>query len=144
MAPLSSPNRRRSSLLFFKNMKTKVIAVDFDGTIVHNIFPNIGEPLPLAFETIKELQQKGNKVILLTMRCGETLEDCLTFCEDHGVVFDGVNENPFQGFLGSIKVHASLYIDDNALGCPVIKDDNNKDAVDWTKVRQILKDKGLI
>ena len=125
-------------------MKQKVIAVDFDGTIVHNIFPNIGDVIPLAFETIKELQQKGNKVILLTMRCGQTLEECLLFCEDHGVVFDGVNENPFQGFLGSVKVYASLYIDDNGLGCPVIKDDNNKDAVDWTKVRQILKDKGLI
>ncbi len=38
-----------------------IIAVDFDGTIVEDAYPGIGEPRIFAFETLKRLQQDGHK-----------------------------------------------------------------------------------
>ena len=36
-----------------------IIAVNFDGTIVEDAYPQIGKPMMLAFETLKKLQKKG-------------------------------------------------------------------------------------
>ena len=35
-----------------------IIAVDFDGTIVEDAYPGIGEPRIFAFETLKRLQMQ--------------------------------------------------------------------------------------
>ena len=40
-------------------MNTKIIAVDFDGTIVEDKYPQIGKPKLFAFETLKKLQNEG-------------------------------------------------------------------------------------
>ena len=34
------------------NIQGKIIAVDFDGTIVEDAYPNIGKPRLFAFETL--------------------------------------------------------------------------------------------
>ena len=44
------------------------IAVDFDGTIVENRFPEIGKPILFAFESLKKLQDEGHRLILWTYR----------------------------------------------------------------------------
>ena len=45
-----------------------VYAVDFDGTLCGNSWPLIGDPnLPLI-QFLQEEQEKGNKVILWTIR----------------------------------------------------------------------------
>ena len=123
--------------------KHEIIAVDFDGTIVLNRYPEIGRPCPHAFETLKKLKDMGCVLILWTVRCGKELDDAVQFCKDHGLEFDGINENPNQEFLGSVKVCADTYIDDKSFGCPILKQFNKElgcfdEYVDWQKINDVL------
>ena len=52
-----------------------VIAVDFDGTIVEHRYPEIGEEIPFAIDTLKMLIADRHKVILYTMRNGKLLDE---------------------------------------------------------------------
>lgn len=98
-----------------------IIAIDFDGTICQNKYPEIGEPMPLAIESIKELRERGHDLILWTCRQGELLDDAVKWCKEHGIPFDLVNEfepnnlKAFGGVAGN-KVFANIYIDDRNLG----------------------------
>ena len=51
-----------------------IIAVDFDGTIVENRYPEIGEERPFATETLKMLIKDRHRLVLWTCREGELLE----------------------------------------------------------------------
>ena len=96
------------------------IAVDFDGTIVEHRYPNIGEEIPFASETLKILAQERHKLILWTVREGELLEEAIEWCRQRGVFFYSVNkdypeeEKSHNGF--SRKLKADLFIDDRNLG----------------------------
>lgn len=98
-----------------------IIAIDFDGTICQNKYPEIGAPMPLAIESVKELRERGHDLILWTCRQGEQLYDAVRWCEEHGISFDLVNEHEpnnlraFGGVAGN-KVFANIYIDDRNLG----------------------------
>lgn len=52
-------------------MTGKVIAVDFDGTLCENKFPEIGEPKKDIIDAVKKLRQQGNKIILWSCRSGQ-------------------------------------------------------------------------
>lgn len=96
-----------------------VIAIDFDGTIVEHQYPLIGQIRPFAFETMKALQNKGHRLILWTHRTGESLDDAIRFCLDHGIEFYAVNKNyPEETWdiIDSRKILADIYIDDMNLG----------------------------
>lgn len=49
-----------------------IIAVDFDGTCVKHRYPMVGEDVDGAVSVLKELVRKGHKIILYTMRSGDT------------------------------------------------------------------------
>ena len=51
-----------------------IIGVDFDGTIVEDAFPKVGKPRIIAFETLKKLQEAGNRLILCRYRSGVNLD----------------------------------------------------------------------
>lgn len=96
------------------------IAVDFDGTIVEHKYPAIGKEKPFAIETLLQLQQEGNKLILWTSREGQLLEDAIVFCHVRGLDFYAVNSNQpvgalFAGHAGT-KIIADVYIDDRNVG----------------------------
>ena len=96
-----------------------IIAVDFDGTIVEDKYPKIGKPKIFAFETLKELQEKGHRLILWTVRSGRTLDEAVTFCETNGIIFYAVNKSyPEEEYQNkySRKVNADLFIDDRNIG----------------------------
>jgi len=98
---------------------TKIIAIDFDGTIVEHAYPEIGRPMMFAFATIKELHKKGHRLILWTYRQGKYLDDAVAFCQQNGVEFYAVNENypgemETEGY--SRKLLADLFIDDRNVG----------------------------
>lgn len=120
--------------------KKSILAVDFDGTIVENDYPNLGKPNPGAIEVLRELMGKGYRLILLTMREGEPLQQAMVYCNGHNVDFFGVNENPEQKDWApdSRKVHASLYIDDAGMNIPLRMGSNNKPCVDWVKLRDVF------
>ncbi|SDS07237.1 hydrolase [Gramella sp. MAR_2010_147] len=95
------------------------IAVDFDGTIVENRFPEIGKPLLFAFESLKKLQEEGHRLILWTYRNNERLEEAVEFCKKNGLKFYAVNKSyPEEEFDGTIsrKILADIFIDDRNLG----------------------------
>jgi len=95
------------------------IAVDFDGTIVDHQYPEIGKEKLFAFQTLKELEKKGARLILWTFRTGKELDDAVEFCHKNGIEFYAVNKNyPEEIFDNSVsrKIDADIYIDDRNLG----------------------------
>ena len=95
------------------------IAIDFDGTIVEDAYPDIGKPMLFAFETMKELQKQKHQLILWTYRSGEELEDAVEFCRENGIEFYAVNQSyPEEVFDpgSSRKIHAHIFIDDRNIG----------------------------
>ena len=118
----------------------KIIAVDFDGTIVTHMYPKIGEDNPNAIRVLKKLIEQDHQLILWTMRSGNTLDEAVAYCAEQGIFFLGVNSNPNQSeWTSSPKQYAHLYIDDAALGCPTIFDPNTqRQRVHWRDVEAIL------
>jgi hypothetical protein len=97
-----------------------IIAVDFDGTIVEHEYPKIGKTKLFAFETLKQLEKDGHKLILWTFRTGDLLEEAVSFCKQNGVNFYAVNnsfpDEPFDPQNASRKIAADLFIDDRNFG----------------------------
>lgn len=103
--------------------KHKILAIDFDGTICRHGWPDIGEPLPYAFEVMKRLQKMGHHLVLNTCReddrSGKYLTEAVEFCANNGIHFRAVNTtHPDDDFRsdGGRKVFAHFYIDDRNLG----------------------------
>jgi hydroxymethylpyrimidine pyrophosphatase-like HAD family hydrolase len=100
----------------FTNIK---IAVDFDGTIVEHQYPEIGKEKLFAFQTLKELEKKGARLILWTFRTGAELEAAVEFCRKNGIEFYAVNKNYPEEIMDesvSRKIDADIYIDDKNVG----------------------------
>ena len=97
----------------------KILAVDFDGTLVRDKFPLIGEKNEAVFKQVLSLQKAGWKLILWTCRCGKELHDATRYCLSQGLFFDAVNENlkevqdMFDG--DTRKIYANKYLDDKNL-----------------------------
>ena len=97
----------------------KIVAVDFDGTLVEDKFPEIGRPRAERFHIIRQMQAAGIRVILWTCRDHESLKAAVDWClKEQGIVFDAVNENiPEVKAMFSNdtrKVYADIYLDDKA------------------------------
>jgi uncharacterized HAD superfamily protein len=116
-------------------MKHLTIAIDFDGTICDSKWPQCGEPIPGAIETIRKLHKQGHKVIIWTCRTGEPLIDAIQWLAQHRVPYDAINMNlpeKIKAFGGDTrKVSADLYVDDKGLGMRKVKG-----AALWTMVRR--------
>lgn len=138
------------------------ICIDFDGTCVTHEFPLIGRDIG-AISVLKKLVDAGHKLVLFTMRSditdiknkktgedepgGTYLTDAVNWFNDNGIVLYGVNVNPTQKrWTKSPKAYGQLYIDDAALGCPLLynEDISQKPFVDWVLVEIYLKESGLI
>ena len=93
-----------------------IIAVDFDGVLCENRYPNIGGANKKLIKYLVSEQRSGNKLILWTCRRGEELEQAVDWCKKNGLQFDAVNENLdfiIESFGGNTrKVFANVYIDD--------------------------------
>lgn len=100
-----------------EQMLPKIIAIDFDGTLVQDRFPDIGDINTCVWEAAKRAKEDGVKLILWTSRTGAVLDNAVEFCRDNGLVFDAVNDNIEEvKALGwnARKVFATLYIDDRS------------------------------
>lgn len=146
------------------------IAIDFDGTCVTHEFPNLGKNIG-AQRVLKQLTDKGHKLILWTMRCdnqeevvfengykihsGNFLAQAVKWFEDNDIPLWGIQRNPEQdSWTSSPKAYAQLYIDDAALGCPLIEPEyydmrglprlSDRAFVNWIEVERILFEKGIL
>ncbi len=104
----------------------KIYAIDFDGTLCENKYPDIGQPIQEVVDYIRSAQAEGNRVILWTYRVRDRLQAAVDWCAEKGIVFDAVNENlqEIVEYYGgdSRKVSADFYIDDRAISVSGIKD----------------------
>lgn len=122
------------------------IAVDFDGTCVTHEYPKVGKDIG-AVPVLKKLTDSGHKIILNTMRSGKELADAIKWFIDNDIPLFGANENPTQkSWTTSPKVHADLYIDDAALGCPLKMDPtvSGRPFVDWYHVEKYMEESHII
>lgn len=101
-------------------MDVKIIAVDFDGTLCKNKWPEIGAPNKELIDYLKEQKEAGAKLILWTCRVGAILENAVKWSAEQGLIFDAVNENlpEVLEWMGgdSRKIFANEYIDDRNSG----------------------------
>ena len=97
----------------------RVIAVDFDGTLCENRYPEIGEPNTELIEQLIEEQKNGAAIILYTCRARKRLAEAVKWSQEHGLQFDEVNRNineRIRMFHGDTrKISADVYIDDRAV-----------------------------
>lgn len=112
--------------------KYEFVAVDFDGTICADAFPEVGAPNRAVIDYVKRLAADGSKIILYTSRENGTrklLDEAVAFCKEQGILLYAVNENPGNPHAEKIglkpsdgrKVYADLYIDDKAINPAGIK-----------------------
>lgn len=95
-----------------------IIAVDFDGTLCEECWPEIGNPnLRLIGELIYR-KGLGDKIILWTCRTDLQLQQAVEWCKSFGLTFDAINDNIPETVekygSNSRKITADVYIDDKA------------------------------
>lgn len=87
-------------------------AFDFDGTIVENKFPSIGEIISGKVEEMNALwKDLKNIIIVWTCREGNFEHQMRAFLNQNKIPFDFINENPVFD-TGSRKIFAHVYHDD--------------------------------
>ena len=97
----------------------RIIAVDFDGTLCYSDWPALGDPNERLIEYLRNWRAQGNKLILWTCRAGEALDAAVSWCHEHSLEFDAVNDNlpEIVELYGnnSRKITCDYYIDDRSL-----------------------------
>jgi hypothetical protein len=94
------------------------IAVDFDGTLCEDRYPEIGEPNYQLIGKLIKMRRNGDKLILWTCRTGTPLKKAVEWCEGRGLFFDKVNENLDENvddYGNTRKVYADIYIDNESM-----------------------------
>lgn len=140
------------------------IVIDFDGTCITHEFPKVGKEIG-AVRVLKLLVENGHNLILFTMRSdsekgtfkgskkfpeetgGPYLTDAVNWFKKHHIPLYGIQSNPDQkSWTTSPKPYGSVYIDDNALGCPLKYEESLSDEpfVDWETVEDWLIVNGYI
>jgi len=112
-----------------------IIGVDFDGTIVEDRYPEIGPERMFATETLRMLIQDRHKLILWTVREGETLDAAVEWCKKRGVEFYAINRDYPEEEIDknnhfSRKIKADVWIDDRNIG----------GLPDWGQIYHMIKD----
>lgn len=99
--------------------KRLVLGIDFDGTIVEENFPGIGEIKPETVKLMQVAKDLGHLVIVWTARSQQFEQECIDFLNENNIPYDYVNENPedpyfIKGIQGR-KIFCDYYFDDRAI-----------------------------
>lgn len=97
---------------------SRVIAVDFDGTLCKDAYPAIGNANMRLIKSLIGNRKNGDKLILWTCREGERLQEAVAWCKAQGLEFDAVNENLPE----LVKKYGS---DPRKIGCNLLIDDKS-------------------
>lgn len=122
--------------------KNRIICVDFDGTCVTHEYPEIGAEVPNAVSVLKKLNANEVKLILWTIRSGEHLQAAVEWFAEREIALWAVNKNPQQRFWSkSPKAYAPVYVDDAAIGCPLVYPaDGSRPFADWFAIEKLLRE----
>lgn len=95
-----------------------IVAVDFDGILCKDKFPEIGEPNYDMIAFVRRLQDSGIETILWTSRVDDRLAEAVAWCGDRGLHFTSINDNTpsnkEQYGTNPRKVYADIYMDDRS------------------------------
>ncbi len=131
-----------------------VIAIGFDGVCVKDKFPRIGEDIGAA-HVLRKLTDTGHRLLLYTSRIDIKhvnpgvrvggiydrfyLTQALLWFEMNKIPVWSVNINPeVRSVNYSGKIHADLFIDNKALGSPLVSPFNERPYIDWLYVDKWL------
>lgn len=103
-------------------MESKIIAVDFDGTLCENKWPEIGEANKEMITYLKDRQANGDKLILWTCRVDDMLKNAIDWSAEQGLIFDAINKNLPEIVVSfgtdTRKIFANEYVDDRNAWLP--------------------------
>ncbi|MBX3253233.1 MAG: hypothetical protein KF862_03745 [Chitinophagaceae bacterium] len=136
------------------------IILDFDGTVVTNEFPGVGDDIG-AVPVLKELVACGHNLILFTMRSnmdrphtkdpgtthqpGNYLTDAINWFRQYDIPLYGIQKHPTQdAWTASPKAYGHIMIDDKTVGCPLVYGKHKAPYVDWRKIRVLLAEMGYL
>lgn len=113
-------------------MKRIKIGVDFDSTIAtEDRFPDAGDIIEGAKETITKWYNMGHIIIINTMRENHHAIPALKFLKENNIPYHYFNENHPEGEevygYDSRKMGCDIFIDDRSLYMKVF-------GVDWSKI----------
>ena len=116
-----------------------VISIDFDGVIVTDKWPDIGDPIPGAIETINEWYDAGYWIIINSCRDHKEKADMTVWLQRAGVRYHAMNENLVwriaQYGTDPRKIGADIYIDDHNIGICL----RHIDRCEWDRFNCIVK-----
>lgn len=102
-----------------KKKNKPIIAIDFDGVIVKDDYPLIGEIQEGAREALDYLNQYCT-VIIWTCRDGLSKVEATEWMKDNNIKFDHINQNSPENINrfnnDCRKVYADIYVDDRQVG----------------------------
>jgi hypothetical protein len=115
-----------------------------------------------AEPVLRKILDNGHNLILFTMRSdlpyptyrnegrelppGNYLKDAIDWFDERGIPLYGIQRNPSQdSWTSSPKAYGQLIIDDAALGCPLIFNENisGRPFVDWEAVNDMMEYMGF-
>ena len=112
-------------------MKKFVLAIDFDGTIATESFPEVGTLIKDADVIIRKLYEEGHDVIINTCRTGRFEGMAQDFLDENNIPYHYINNNlprMIEFYKQDCrKISADIYIDNrNIGGLPSWKDIYNQ------------------
>lgn len=115
-------------------LKYKLIAIDFDDTIVDSDFPHILAEKAHAKRVMKRIVEAGGQIAVWTAR--SDLKPVRTFLKLNGFPYHYINES-FKEVLeehpeDARKIFADVYIDDRNL------ETREAGGIDWLKIEKML------
>ena len=114
-----------------------IVAIDFDGTIVKDRFPEIGEMIPGAKENINRLYFEGYTIIIWTCRTHIRMLEVVEWLVKEGINYHYINKScprnvEKYGGNDTRKVYADIYIDDRGLLHPLPH---------WNEIYEMIHDR---
>lgn len=119
-----------------KGINKKTIGIDFDGTLVTNIYPDLGTLKPNAQETCQKIIDSGNEIVIWTCREPEAIRKFLLY---NNIPFTTINENT-ESLINRWgnnprKAGVDLFIDDKNIFC---------NEINWFEIEKELMRLGYI
>lgn len=119
-------------------LKYKHIAIDYDGTIVHDgCYPNTGKFKENAVHVMKRIIAEGGSIAIWTCRNGKEQEEKIIDKLTSVGLYDFTVNAPFDYFTNiyggdnARKIFADTYIDDRSLHA-------QQTGIDWYEIEKML------
>ena len=127
----------------YRRIRHLWIAVDFDGMLVRERWPEVGEEMPGALEALRNFHADLHYLVLNTCRKGDLLREAAAWLKHRGVygLFESVNRNSRRrcAMFGGVdvrKISADVYLDDRNI--PPVPRMANGD-VNWRVIERMVQ-----